>query len=904
MANLEAKGSLPPGVFPREYDPKFLSVFAMSVAKAQQGGMAAGGIASIAQSMKDQGRGKDTMLAHISPSEAKLLEERGGVNTINPVTGLPEFGIFDDIGNALSGVGKAVGSVLKPVGDLIGGVLSSPLGMAATAAAAYYFMGPGAGAVLPSVAEAALPGAAAAEIGTAAHLTPAAIEAGIGSAGYGFNQSAAASGLFDPATIGSGAAIGAPSTTDKLLSANLLKNVKLSPGEEEPASDPNALIKMLMMFEMMNNKQSQPGNAVVPALAENTSNLPYDAPKKPAYPQTRAAEGGLMTKHLGIGGLSANRTQTDYAKNYLPGSKYRPGQGGVTYFTPMKYGSNVPAPSLPVEPTPTPTPVDELVNQTIGRPGGGGGRADREPEDPNSFSAQWAAMSDAEKEAFRLENPKIAAAQDLAMLIGSPFAFAYKKIQELMGPDNSTGGPSRYTGPPVTPDFAAPTYGGYPEGYSPNPYSMGPGTPGFNAIPTGPTQGAFLPSAPTDETTAGTVAGSDMQRALDSLTQSPNSIAGSDMQRALDSVLSSTPTSKVSDLVKQLDSEFTGSDGLGSSYNLGPFTNSDLSGSPYNLGPFTAANTADTTAETISRINNSFEASEAANREAEAFAMERQTTIDRMARDAEAAEREAANQANLDADRAQADRLEKMLSVPLGEGTIAPAAPLGGVDLTGGISVPLGTGTSTPSGPDLTGGIASLGGGFAPSDNGNYSGSFGNVQAPGEAGRGSAPAPSSGESNPGDPGRGGGGANVPSPPMGANASPSDGGAPPSGGGGGGGGGGRVICTHFYRKGEMSREMWRSDLEFTFKNLSPTTVRGYQYWAIPYVKLMRKSKLAENIMRPLAMHRAQELAYQMGRSPKGSLFGKVVRLIGEPICFTVGLFVGEQNWQSLWTPAKD
>jgi hypothetical protein len=98
---------------------------------------------------------------------------------------------------------------------------------------------------------------------------------------------------------------------------------------------------------------------------------------------------------------------------------------------------------------------------------------------------------------------------------------------------------------------------------------------------------------------------------------------------------------------------------------------------------------------------------------------------------------------------------------------------------------------------------------------------------------------------------------------------------------------------------MSRDMWRSDLEFTFKHLSPTTVRGYQYWAIPYVKLMRKSKLAENIMRPLAMHRAQELSYQMGRSPEGSLFGKVVRLIGEPICFTVGLFVGEQNWESLW-----
>jgi hypothetical protein len=138
-------------------------------------------------------------------------------------------------------------------------------------------------------------------------------------------------------------------------------------------------------------------------------------------------------------------------------------------------------------------------------------------------------------------------------------------------------------------------------------------------------------------------------------------------------------------------------------------------------------------------------------------------------------------------------------------------------------------------------------------------------------------------------------------PMGANAAPP--GGPPSGGGQGGGGG-RVICTHFYSKGEMSREMWRADLDFAFKNFSPSTIRGYQYWAIPYVKLMRKSKLAEDIMRPLAMHRAKEIYYQMGKSPKGSLFGKLIRLAGEPVCFVLGLFVGEQNWQSLWKPAKD
>lgn len=114
---------------------------------------------------------------------------------------------------------------------------------------------------------------------------------------------------------------------------------------------------------------------------------------------------------------------------------------------------------------------------------------------------------------------------------------------------------------------------------------------------------------------------------------------------------------------------------------------------------------------------------------------------------------------------------------------------------------------------------------------------------------------------------------------------------------------RVICTHFYRKGMLDQAIWRADMAFTFKNLSPATVRGYQFWAIPYVRLMRKSTMAEKFMFPLAKWRAQELAYQMGVVSKGSLRGKLVRLTCEPICWALGVCVGEQNWQSLYEPAK-
>ena len=48
-------------------------------------------LASIAKLLRSKGRGKDTILAHITPKEAALLKRRGGSGSTNPNTGLPEF---------------------------------------------------------------------------------------------------------------------------------------------------------------------------------------------------------------------------------------------------------------------------------------------------------------------------------------------------------------------------------------------------------------------------------------------------------------------------------------------------------------------------------------------------------------------------------------------------------------------------------------------------------------------------------------------------------------------------------------------------------------------------------------------------------------------------------------------
>jgi hypothetical protein len=50
------------------------------------------GLRNAAEMLRERGRGDDTVLAHITPEEAGILKLLGGSGTINPHTGLPEYG--------------------------------------------------------------------------------------------------------------------------------------------------------------------------------------------------------------------------------------------------------------------------------------------------------------------------------------------------------------------------------------------------------------------------------------------------------------------------------------------------------------------------------------------------------------------------------------------------------------------------------------------------------------------------------------------------------------------------------------------------------------------------------------------------------------------------------------------
>jgi hypothetical protein len=106
-----------------------------------------GGIASLpamAERVQDAGRNGDTVLAHITPEEAGILQLLGGSGAINPKTGLQEFGFFKKfIPKPIYRLGSKIGKeiergvesiakdkILGPIAQIAAAAFGGPIGAA------------------------------------------------------------------------------------------------------------------------------------------------------------------------------------------------------------------------------------------------------------------------------------------------------------------------------------------------------------------------------------------------------------------------------------------------------------------------------------------------------------------------------------------------------------------------------------------------------------------------------------------------------------------------------------------------------------------------------------------------------------------------------------------------------
>lgn len=86
--------------------------------------------------LRSRGRNGDTMLAHISPFEARILQSYGGSGRINPDTGLHEYGLFSSLKKVFKAVAPFIPIALSIFAPGVGTAIGSALGASGMGAAA------------------------------------------------------------------------------------------------------------------------------------------------------------------------------------------------------------------------------------------------------------------------------------------------------------------------------------------------------------------------------------------------------------------------------------------------------------------------------------------------------------------------------------------------------------------------------------------------------------------------------------------------------------------------------------------------------------------------------------------------------------------------------------------------
>lgn len=96
---------------------------------------------ALAEIIRQQGKGEDTILAHISPLEAMMLYEAGGSGTRNPKTGVPQFGFFSNPFKATKSFFTKPKRALAETVALASAIWGGPIGGAAGGAAKEAILG-------------------------------------------------------------------------------------------------------------------------------------------------------------------------------------------------------------------------------------------------------------------------------------------------------------------------------------------------------------------------------------------------------------------------------------------------------------------------------------------------------------------------------------------------------------------------------------------------------------------------------------------------------------------------------------------------------------------------------------------------------------------------------------------
>lgn len=93
---------------PPEFDAKYVSLMACVLDLVRDTMLSNGPQTFARGGLAQAGRNGDSMLAHINPIEARMLLRNGGSGTINPETGMREFGFFKKLKKVIKKIAKPI----------------------------------------------------------------------------------------------------------------------------------------------------------------------------------------------------------------------------------------------------------------------------------------------------------------------------------------------------------------------------------------------------------------------------------------------------------------------------------------------------------------------------------------------------------------------------------------------------------------------------------------------------------------------------------------------------------------------------------------------------------------------------------------------------------------------------
>jgi len=104
-----------------------------------------------------------------------------------------------------------------------------------------------------------------------------------------------------------------------------------------------------------------------------------------------------------------------------------------------------------------------------------------------------------------------------------------------------------------------------------------------------------------------------------------------------------------------------------------------------------------------------------------------------------------------------------------------------------------------------------------------------------------------------------------------------------------------ICTVIFEQGDMKKSVYKYDKLYgtvAHENL----FAGYAVWGKPLANLMKRNKIVYKIAKPIALSWANQMAYDKSEAVTGkrSITGKLIKYIGEPLCYAIGFVINRRR----------